>query len=71
MKHRLRNTTIALLVGSALFVGSIGQGFALQVGEKAPFFELPSTTGENVKLSDYLGKQPVVLFFYIGAFTKT
>jgi hypothetical protein len=62
---------VALVVGSAIGVVGIGQGFALQVGEKAPVFELPSTTGEKIKLADYLGKQPVVLFFYIGAFTKT
>jgi hypothetical protein len=49
----------------------VGQGLALQVGEKAPLFELPSTTGKTIKLADYLGKQPVVVFFYIGAFTKT
>lgn len=71
MLTRLRIALIVLVVGSAIGVGGIGQGFALQVGEKAPMFELPSTTGEAVKLADYLGKQPVVLFFYIGAFTKT
>jgi len=71
MYARLRIVLVALIVASAIGVGGIGQGFALQVGEKAPIFELPSTTGEKIKLADYLGKQPVVLFFYIGAFTKT
>ena len=71
MHARLRIVLIALVVGSAIGVGGIGQGFALQVGEKAPMFDLPSTTGEKIKLADYLGKQPVVLFFYIAAFTKT
>jgi peroxiredoxin Q/BCP len=47
------------------------QSLALQVGEKAPDFALPATTAEEIKLADYLGKQPVVLFFYIGAFTNT
>lgn len=70
MRTRLRIALIVLVM-SAIGVGGIGQGFALQVGEKAPLFELPSTTGKTVKLADYLGKQPVVLFFYIGAFTKT
>jgi peroxiredoxin len=45
-------------------------GLALQVGEKAPDFTLPATTAEEIKLADYLGKKPVVLFFYIGAFTR-
>lgn len=70
MNHRLRTAIIAGVVWSAMFLGGMGQGMALQVGEKAPMFELPSTTGETIKLADYLGKQPVVLFFYIGAFTK-
>ncbi len=68
MRTRLRVVLMVLVVSA---IGGIGQGFALQVGEKAPLFELPSTTGKTVKLADYLGKQPVVLFFYIGAFTKT
>ena len=71
MHARLRIAFMALVVGCAIGVGGMGQGFALQLGGKAPMFALPSTTGETVKLADYLGKQPVVLFFYIGAFTKT
>ena len=35
----------------------------LKVGDMAPEFELPSETGEKVKLSDFRGKR-VVLFFY-------
>lgn len=35
----------------------------LTVGEWAPDFELPSSTGETVKLSDYRG-QRVLLYFY-------
>ncbi|KAJ3197564.1 thioredoxin-dependent thiol peroxidase [Paenibacillus sp. FSL R5-0517] len=35
----------------------------LTVGEVAPDFELPSSTGETVKLSDYRG-QRVLLYFY-------
>jgi len=43
---------------------------ALKVGDKAPDFSLPATTAEKISLSDYLGKKPVVVFFYIGAFTS-
>jgi peroxiredoxin Q/BCP len=43
---------------------------ALQVGDKAPDFTLPGTTADDMKLANYVGKKAVVLFFYIGAFTK-
>jgi peroxiredoxin Q/BCP len=36
----------------------------LEVGSRAPLFELPSTEGDSVRLADLLGKKTVVLFFY-------
>lgn len=36
----------------------------IQVGDKAPDFTLPSQAGEQVRLSDRLGKRIVVLYFY-------
>lgn len=41
----------------------------LGAGKKAPGFELPSQSGEVVRLSDYLGKKNVVLYFYPKDFT--
>jgi len=35
-----------------------------QVGKKAPAFTLPASTGTKIKLSDYAGKQNVILYFY-------
>ncbi|HZP40947.1 MAG TPA: peroxiredoxin [Candidatus Binatia bacterium] len=35
-----------------------------QVGDVAPDFALPDGTGRTVRLSDYRGKRPVVLYFY-------
>ncbi len=58
-----------LLAGAALLLASQAS-HALQVGDKAPDFSLPSTKGANVRLSDFAGKQSVVIFTYIGAFTK-
>jgi len=34
------------------------------VGSVAPDFTLPSQAGEMVSLQDFLGKRPIVLFFY-------
>jgi hypothetical protein len=46
-----------------------GAAHALNVGDKAPAFTLPSTIGKQASLSDFPGKT-LVLFFYIGAFTN-
>ena len=36
----------------------------LKVGEKAPDFEATTAQGDRVKLSDFVGKKNLVLFFY-------
>jgi hypothetical protein len=58
----------ALLAGLGMFGGA---AHALDVGAKAPGFALMSTTGKEIKLADFAGKQAVVVWFYIGAFTGT
>lgn len=60
----------ALVASAALMLASQAS-YALQVGDKAPDFSLPSTKGGNVRLSDFAGKQSLVIFTYVGAFTKT
>ena len=42
-----------------------GVALALEVGEKAPDFTLPSTMGEQISLSQFRGKQHVLLEFYV------
>jgi len=47
---------------------------ALKVGDVAPDFELPAVTGEQkhtVRLSDYRGKQNVVVTFHPLDWTPT
>ncbi len=44
---------------------------ALEVGEQAPDFTLPSTTGEGVSLSQFRGKKLVLLEFYGVDFAPT
>ncbi len=36
----------------------------VDVGAKAPNFTLPSQSGEMVSLEDFIGKKPVILYFY-------
>ncbi|GGZ74355.1 peroxiredoxin [Streptomyces echinoruber] len=42
---------------------------AIQVGDKAPDFELKDNHGRTVRLSDFRGSKNVVLLFYPFAFT--
>jgi peroxiredoxin len=42
---------------------------AIEVGQEAPDFELPDQDGNKVKLSDFRGKQNVVVVFYPFTFT--
>lgn len=44
---------------------------AVEVGEKAPDFSLPSTRGDTISLSQFLGKKNVILEFYVLDFTPT
>jgi peroxiredoxin len=41
-----------------------GVALAVEVGEKAPDFTLPSTTGKDISLSQFQGKQLVLIEFY-------
>lgn len=41
----------------------------LKVGDLAPDFTLPATTGKDIRLSEFRGKQNVVLAFFFAAFT--
>lgn len=44
---------------------------AVEIGDKAPDFNLPSTKGGNFKLSDLAGKKNVLIQFYLIDFTPT
>jgi AhpC/TSA family len=50
-------------------LGAAGVTAALEVGAPAPDFTLPSTTGEQISLSQFRGKQPVLLEFYGSDFS--
>ena len=67
--RRLRNACVLAIVLIALAL--VTPAFALQVGEKAPDFELPGSQGKNVKLSELTAKGPVLIYTFIAAFTGT
>jgi peroxiredoxin Q/BCP len=57
-------------VCSVLSAGLTVQGAThLKVGDTAPDFALPSSTGKPVSLSEFRGKKGVVLAFFPAAFT--
>jgi hypothetical protein len=58
------------MIGISLLLGT-GVAWALEVGDKAPDFELPSTTGETISLSQFKGKKHVLLQFYTLEFNPT
>lgn len=66
-----RDRRILFFVGVlvATLLGTPGALWALKVGDKAPDFELPSTTGEKISLSQFRGKKIVLLEFYGADFS--
>ena len=65
----------SILFGAALMVASLvtgpGPAVAVEVGDPAPDFKLPSTMGGDVSLSDFRGKKWVLLEFYAADFAPT
>ena len=64
-----------LILLAMLCAGSLG--FAMQagaeklkVGDKAPDFQLQSSDGKTYRLSDYAGKQAIVLAWFPAAYTR-
>jgi hypothetical protein len=54
-----------------VFLMTTASAGALEVGEPAPEFKLPSTTGADISLSDFKGKRWVFLEFYGADFAPT
>jgi ABC-type cobalamin transport system permease subunit len=66
MERRMQSTSKLLLVGMLLagILMSAGMTKALEVGEEAPNFTLPSTLGEELSLRQFRGKHLVLIEFY-------
>ena len=61
-----------LLFLALLLVGGLGLArgaWAVDVGDKAPDFTLKSTNGEKISLSQFRGKNHVLLEFYGADFS--
>jgi hypothetical protein len=65
---RWSRISIGVVLVLVLTVSAAG---AVEVGAQAPDFKLPSTTGADIALSDYRGKQWVFLEFYGVDFAPT
>ena len=65
-----RNSILAVILAFLLaaFPGLVA---AVEVGDKAPDFELASTKEGKFKLSGLAGKKNVVIQFYVLDFTPT
>jgi len=66
----MKATSIIVCILVALCTSFSLQATDLKVGDKAPNFNLQATTGDYYQLSDYKGKQVVVLAWYPMANTR-
>ena len=62
---------IAAFVLALGLTGLPGTAAAVEIGEKAPDFELASTQSGKFKLSDLAGKKNVIIQFYVLDFAPT
>lgn len=53
----------------AVLLPAEGDAAKLKVGDEAPAFSLPASTGKTITLAEFKGKKKVVLAFYPKAFT--
>jgi cytochrome oxidase Cu insertion factor (SCO1/SenC/PrrC family) len=60
---------LSILLTSLLATSGVAR--ALEVGDQAPDFTLPSTTGEKISLSQFRGRKYVLLEFYVNDFGAT
>jgi peroxiredoxin Q/BCP len=66
--HSMIKKAATTLVGAAALVVST-LTLALEVGDKAPDFTLQASDGNTYSLSQFVGRQPVVIAFFPAAFT--
>ena len=65
--HLIGGVFVGLVAGLLL----AAPASALDVGQKAPNFALPGSSGKEVKLADLLSKGPLVIYTFVQAFAGT
>jgi len=68
------NRIKSLLLSGVLLAGVLSGAHlatAVEIGDKAPDFTLPSTTGKDISLSQFQGKQFVLIEFYGSDYSPT
>ena len=61
-----KSRKVCFVLGMLFFglVGTVRMSSALDVGDQAPDFSLPATTGGKISLSQFRGKKLVLIEFY-------
>jgi len=66
----MKLTMFAVLCAASLALAAPARAAELKVGDEAPNFKLQATDGKTYQLSDFKGKQAVVLAWFPKAFTQ-
>jgi thioredoxin-dependent peroxiredoxin len=69
MSGALFSVSLGLALAAAAAIQN-DVGTVLKPGDQAPAFTLPGSDGRTYKLADFKGKQPVVLAWFVKAFTS-
>ena len=67
----LNRLVLATALAIVATLGASVPAAAVDVGQPAPGFTLPATTGSDISLSDFRGKKFVLIEFYGADFAPT